>query len=129
MEGVYLILWRTPRVLWRKRRSLTRRKDSAEERFGLRLRWLQGLDGDRLDDRLIGRLERFLRLLLFERPPERPHAGIVVFVAHGRAFGPQSAWRIQDAFSFRAETAAAGAGGGRGLGRIGADNIPITFKR
>src|SRR5207245_9228045 len=102
----------------------------ANKRPRFRLERLERLDWNRLDDRIV----LFLLVLEFvrvcERPPERFHSRIVIFVTHGRAFAATYSTRIQNGSPFSRshwaiETNAR-------LARfpcIVGDNTPITFKR
>src|SRR2546427_3569074 len=74
---------------------------STDERLRLRFLRLGNLEDERLNDRLVFFLVDFLFVRFCERPPERFHPRVVVFVTHRRAFVVDIAVEIQNTSPFR----------------------------
>src|SRR2546427_2704342 len=87
--AVYNSLEREGFASWETRAPASRSTGSTDERLRLRFLRLGDLEDERLNDRLVFFLVEFLSFRFRERPPERFHPRVVVFVAHSPRLRPR----------------------------------------
>src|SRR2546429_3048855 len=100
MEGGYLAFWRETRVSRRKCPFLAERRPSTEKGFRFRLREIERLDRDRPWRLLFTFFVAFEFGFVGERPPDRFHPFVIIFVAHRATFGPRISARIHHRLPF-----------------------------
>src|SRR5213592_4498885 len=100
MEGGYLAFWRETRVSRRKCQFLAERRPSTEKGFRFRLREIERLDRDRPWRLLFTFFVAFELGFVGERPPDRFHPFVIIFVAHRATFGPRISARIHHRLPF-----------------------------